>query len=164
MLIRWLTGQYPFCHCHIFNDARSTILDKREGPEKPMFDRFIEHDTDGIIKGLTLEWKCPKCEGMNFKILLKTQRESGQYHSRCRYCKAKFLVNYPSSETVIEGEAEFMERLTEAEFFEDEEMDLIRDFAEIEYLKRDGASPKAIREKQNLLEDKITFYKRRRRL
>jgi hypothetical protein len=73
-------------------------------------------------------------------------------------------VNYPSSETVIEGEAEFMERLTEAEFFEDEEMDLIRDFAEIEYLKRDGASPKAIREKQNLLEDKITFYKRRRRL
>jgi len=99
-----------------------------------MFESLIEHETDGIIKGLTLEWKCPKCEGMNFKILLKTQRESGQYHSRCRYCKAKFLVNYPSSETVIEGEAEFMERLTEAEFFEDEEMDLIRDFAEIEYL------------------------------
>jgi transcription elongation factor Elf1 len=129
-----------------------------------MFDRFIEHDTDGSIKGLTLEWKCPKCDGMNFKILLKTLRESGQYHTRCRYCKAKFQVNYPVSTTEIEGEAEFMERLTKAEFFEDEEMDLIRDFAEIEYLKRDGVSQKAIREKLKLLEDKITFYKRRRRL
>ena len=35
-----------------------------------MFEKFIEHDTEGKIKALTLEWQCPTCAGLNFKILL----------------------------------------------------------------------------------------------
>ena len=60
-----------------------------------MFDRLFEHDTAGTLKALTLEWKCLKCEGLNFRILTKGQRDSGEYHTRCRYCRAKFQVNFP---------------------------------------------------------------------
>jgi len=57
-----------------------------------------------------------------------------------------------------------MDRLANEEFSADEQEDLIRDFAEIEHMRRDKAHPMAIVEKQKLLEDKITFFKRLRRL
>jgi rubredoxin len=131
---------------------------------KIMFERFIEHDAHGKFKGLTLEWKCPTCEGLNFKILIKGQRNSGIYRARCRYCKAKYRVNYPLPDGVIEGEAEFLERISREGFSSEEQVDLISDFAEIEYLKRDNASAGVIKEKQKALEDKIAFMKKRRRL
>jgi len=127
-----------------------------------MFERFFEHDTDGVLKGLTLEWKCPKCEGLNFRLILKGQRDAGTYHTRCRYCKAKYLVTYPLPERAIEGEEEFLERLSREDFSREEEMDMIKDFAEIAALKVDQAPPGVIRQKQKALEDKISFAKRRR--
>jgi len=128
-----------------------------------MFDRFFEHDTEGVLKGLTLEWKCPKCEGLNFKLILRKQRSIGDYHTFCRYCKAKYRVTYPKPEKEIEGEAEFLERLSREDFTREEELDMIRDFAEIAALKADNALPGVIREKQKALEAKIAFAKRRRR-
>jgi phage FluMu protein Com len=129
-----------------------------------MFERFFEQETPGTLKGLTLEWKCPHCAGINFRILRRTERESGTYHAPCRYCRAKCRAVFPPPVGIIEGEAEFMERITEEDFSAYEQEDLIRDFAEIEYMKRDNANPKAVVEKQKLLEDKITFFKRRRHL
>lgn len=129
-----------------------------------MFEQFIEHDTSGILKGLTLEWKCPHCEGLNFKLILKEQRNRGNYHTRCRYCKAKYQVNYPKPERAIEGEEEFLERLSYEDFTSEEELDMIKNFAEIAALKVDNAPPGLIKEKQKALEEKITFAKRRRRL
>lgn len=128
-----------------------------------MFDRFFEHDTEGVLKGLTLEWKCPKCEGLNFKLILRQQRSIGDYHTACRYCKAKYRVIYPKPEKEIEGEAEFLERLDREEFTREEKMDMIKDFAEIAALKADKATPGVIKEKQKALEAKIAFAKRRRR-
>jgi hypothetical protein len=128
-----------------------------------MFDRLFEHTTEGRIKGLTLEWKCPKCEGLNFKILFLGQRDTGEYHTRCRYCKAKFRVAYPVPGAVIHGEAEFFERLSEEDFPKDTQIELIKDFAEIEYLKCDNADPRTIKGKQNALEEKIAFAKRMKR-
>lgn len=129
-----------------------------------MFDQFIEHDTGGIVKGLTLEWQCPKCAGLNFKILLSKQRGSGEYHTRCRYCKAKYRVKFPVPEKAIAGETEFMERLSLEDFTSEEHLDMIKDFAEIEYLRVDGALPGLIKGKQRALEEKIAFAKKRRRL
>jgi rubredoxin len=128
-----------------------------------MFDRFFEHDTSGVLKGLTLEWKCPKCEGMNFKLILKEQRDHGSYHTRCRYCKAKYNVDYPVPDRAVEGEDEFLERLSLEDFSREEELDMIKDFAEITALKVDKAAPGVIKEKQKALEEKIAFAKRRRR-
>ena len=129
-----------------------------------MFDRFFEHDAEGVLKGLTLEWKCPKCEGLNFKLILRHQREIGDYHTLCRYCKAKYLVTYPKPEKEIEGEVEFLERLDREDFNREEKMDMIKDFAEIAALKADNALPGVIREKQKALEAKIAFTKRQKRL
>jgi transcription elongation factor Elf1 len=129
-----------------------------------MFDQFIEHDTEGTLKALTLEWKCPKCEGLNFKILLSKQRVTGKYHTRCRYCKAKYRVKFPVIEKPIAGEEEFMDRITLEKFTPEEQMDMIRDFAEIEYMRVDKALPNVVAGKQRALEEKITFAKRRRRL
>ncbi|PKL58461.1 MAG: hypothetical protein CVV34_02185 [Methanomicrobiales archaeon HGW-Methanomicrobiales-5] len=128
-----------------------------------MFDRFFEHDTSGVLKGLTLEYKCPKCAGLNFKIILKEERNIGNYHTRCRYCKSKYLVNYPVPKKAIEGEDEFLERLSNEDFSHEEELDMIKDFAEIVALKVDRAQPGIIKEKQNALDEKIAFAKRRRR-
>jgi hypothetical protein len=129
-----------------------------------MFGRLFEHDTTGTLKGLTLEWKCPDCAGLNFRILMKGERDSGQYHAPCRYCKVRCRVAFPPPEGIIAGESEFMERLSNEDFSSEEQTELIRDFAEIEYMKRDKADPKIVAGKQRLLEDKITFFKRRRRL
>ena len=128
-----------------------------------MFDRFFEHDTSGVLKGLTLEWKCPKCEGLNFKLILKEQRNNGNYHTRCRYCKAKYRVEYPIPKREIEGEEEFLERLSLENFSQTEELDMIKDFAEIAALKVDHALPGIIKEKQKALEEKIAYAKRRTR-
>jgi len=128
-----------------------------------MFDTIFEHETSGTLKALTLEWKCPKCQGLNFRILRKGVREPGLYHTRCRYCKAKFRVNYPNPDRIIPGEDEFMDRIFEEDFTDEEHQDMIKDYAEIEYLKVDGAANGIIREKTKALEDKITFAKRRRR-
>jgi hypothetical protein len=129
-----------------------------------MFDQFIEHDTEGTLKGLTLEWKCPKCAGLNFRILLSKQRATGEYHTRCRYCKAKFRVKFPVPQTIIEGEEAFMDRISQEKFTPEEQLDMIKDFAEIEYMRADKALPNLIAGKQRALEEKITFAKRRRRL
>jgi hypothetical protein len=129
-----------------------------------MFERFFEKDTSGTLKGLTLEWACPHCNGINFRILRSQERESGEYRSPCRYCRTRCRVTFTPLTGLIPGEAEFMERLANEEFSAGEQEDLIRDFAEIEYMRRDKASPKAVVEKHKLLEDKITFFKRRRRL
>jgi hypothetical protein len=128
-----------------------------------MFDTLFEHETGGTLKALTLEWKCPRCEGLNFRILQKDVREIGLYHTRCRYCKARYRVNYPNPEQVTPGEDEFMEMISEEDFTDEEQQDMIKDYAEIEYLKADRANPGVIKEKQKALEDKITFAKRRRR-
>nr|WP_321349451.1 hypothetical protein [uncultured Methanoregula sp.] len=128
-----------------------------------MFDTLFERETSGTLKALTLEWQCPKCQGLNFRILRKGIRETGLYHTRCRYCKAKFRVSYPDPKRPIPGEDEFMERIFDEDFTNDETDDMIKDFAEIEYLKVDKAASGVIKEKQKALEDKITFAKRRRR-
>jgi rubredoxin len=129
-----------------------------------MFDKYFEHDTEGKVKGLTLEWQCPKCAGLNFKILLNKQRMTGEYHSRCRYCKAKYRVAFPIAEKPVAGEKEFLERLSFEDFPAEDQMDMLKDFAEIEYLRADKALPAVIQGKQKALEEKIAFVKRRRRL
>ena len=129
-----------------------------------MFDQFIEHDTEGTLKGLTLEWQCPKCAGLNFKILLSKQRATGEYHTRCRYCKAKYRVKFPAQQKEIVGEEDFMERISIEKFTPEEQMDMIKDFAEIEYMRVDKTPPNIIAGKQRALEEKIAFAKRQRRL
>lgn len=128
-----------------------------------MFDTLFERETRGTLKALTLEWQCPKCQGLNFRILRKGVRETGLYHTRCRYCKAKFRVSYPDPARFIPGEDEFMERIFDEDFTTEETDDMIKDYAEIEYLKADKAQNGVIKEKEKALEDKITFAKRRRR-
>jgi phage FluMu protein Com len=128
-----------------------------------MFERFFEHDTKGALKGLTLEWKCPQCEGLNFRILIKGQRASGEYHTRCRYCRAKFRVVYSGGDIIIPGEAEFLGMLDKEDFPSEERTEMIRDFAEIEYMKRDDAAFGAIAEKEKALEEKVAVAKRMRR-
>ena len=129
-----------------------------------MFDQFIEHDAEGTLKALTLEWQCPKCSGINFKILLSRQRRTGEYHTRCRYCKAKYRVKFPVMEKVIDGEEEFMDRISLEKFTPEEQIDMIKDFAEIEYMRVGKALPNLIAGKQRALEEKITFAKRQRRM
>jgi hypothetical protein len=128
-----------------------------------MFERFFERDTGGALKGLTLEWKCPDCAGLNFRILAKSDRDAGEYHTSCRYCKAKFRTLFEKPAGLVEGEAEFMKRITAEDFSDEEQTDMIRDFAEIASLRADRAPPGGIKEKMRLLEEKIDFAKRRRR-
>jgi len=129
-----------------------------------MFERFFEKDAVGALKGLTLEWPCPRCNGINFRILRQAERRLPEFHATCRYCKTRCRVSFPPQAGSLPGEPAFMERLADEEFSEGEQEDLIRDFAEIEYMRYEKANPKAIGEKQKLLEDKITFFKRRRRM
>jgi hypothetical protein len=128
-----------------------------------MFERFFEQAAQGVVKGLTLEWQCPNCEGINFRILTRGQRAGGEYHTRCRYCRAKAGVRFPVAENPVEGEDAFMDRIDEEEFSPEERTDMIRDFAEIASLRVDGAAPGLLKEKEKALEAKIAFAKRRRR-
>jgi hypothetical protein len=128
-----------------------------------MFERFFEQDTKGELKGLTLEWTCTKCDGLNFKLILKEDRNRGDCHARCRYCRAKYRVQYPVPAKPVEGEDEFLERMSREDFTRDEELDMIKDFAEIAALKVDKGPPGVILVKQKALEEKFAFTKRRRR-
>ncbi len=128
-----------------------------------MFERIIRHDTAGTLKALTLEWKCKKCEGLNFRILTRGQRAAGHYDTRCRYCRSKYRVTFPRPEEAVAGEAEFMDRLSNEDFTDEERTDMIRDFAEIASLRADQVNPRVVDGKMKALEDKIAFAKRRRR-
>jgi rubredoxin len=129
-----------------------------------MFERLFEKKADGVLKGMTLEWTCPACAGINFRILSAAERETGEYHSHCRYCKAKYRVAFPPPAQGIPGEAEFYERLDDEHFTEEEQRELIRDYAEIEYMRADNANPREVTGKGRMLEEKIVFFKHRRRL
>jgi hypothetical protein len=129
-----------------------------------MLERFFEKDTNGILKGMTLEWACHRCAGKNFRILTMEERRSGEYHDHCRYCRARYRVAFLSPSDLIEGEVEFMERLSDEEFSAEEQQELVRDFAEIGYMRYENPGNREIAGKQRLLEEKITFFKRRRRL
>jgi hypothetical protein len=129
-----------------------------------MFERFFEKEAQGTLKGMTLEWVCPVCSAKNFRILTKNERDSGEYHGSCRYCRSRCRAAFIPPADRIKGEAEFMDRLADEDFTEEEQQDLIRDFAEIEYMRYEDAKNREITGKQRLLEEKITFFKRRRRL
>ena len=128
-----------------------------------MFDSFFEKETGGILKALTVEWPCPKCDGKNFRILSVQERRSGGYHGKCRYCKTRYHVTFPPQDSAVEGEREFMERIGDEDFTDEERTDMIRDFAEIASLAVERAQPGVLREKRKALEAKIAFAKMRRR-
>jgi hypothetical protein len=127
-----------------------------------MFDSIFEKDAAGTLKALTLEWICPKCDGRNFRILTRGERRSGEYHGRCRYCRTRCRAAFSPPETLVDGEAEFMDRIDLEEFTDEERTDMIRDFAEIASLVIDSAPPGVLKEKRKALEEKIAFAKRRR--
>jgi hypothetical protein len=129
-----------------------------------MLERFFEKDTNGALKGMTLEWTCPRCSGKNFRILRMEERMGGEHHDHCRYCRARYRVAFTPSSDRIEGEAAFMERLADEEFSAEEQQELVRDFAEIGYMRHENPANREITGKQRLLDEKITFFKRRRRL
>ena len=129
-----------------------------------MLERFFEKDTNGILKGMTLEWACPRCAGKNFRILRMEERRGGKHHDHCRYCRARYRVAFNPPSDPIEGEAAFMERLEDEDFPAEEQQELVRDFAEIGYMRYEDPADREITGKQRLLEEKITFFKRRRRL
>ena len=129
-----------------------------------MLERFFEKDSGGTLKGMTLEWACPHCSGKNFRILTKSERDSGEYHAPCRYCRARCRVAFDPPANPIKGEVEFMERLADEDFSAEEQQDLIRDFAEIGYMQCENPANREIAGKERLLEEKITFFKRRRRM
>jgi hypothetical protein len=129
-----------------------------------MFERFFEKETSGTLKGMTLEWECPNCSGKNFRILNIAERGAGEYHAHCRYCRVRYRIAFPPPAGSIEGEDAFMERLSDEHFTTDEQRELVRDFAEIEYMRSDNANPRQVTGKERLLEEKITFFKRRRRM
>lgn len=128
-----------------------------------MFDALFEKGAEGTLKALTLEWICPKCEGRNFRILTTSERGSGEYHGRCRYCRTRCRASFLPQERDVPGEAEFMDRINREDFTEEERTDMIRDFAEIASLAVDGALPAVLQGKNRALEEKIAFAKRRRR-
>jgi hypothetical protein len=128
-----------------------------------MFDSFFEKHAGGILKALTLEWSCPNCEGMNFRILSQKERAEGEYHGRCRYCRTKCRVSFVPPKTAVEGEIEFLNRINYEDFTDEERIDMLRDFAEIASLIVDKTAPGIIREKRKALEEKIAFAKLRRR-
>jgi transcription elongation factor Elf1 len=128
-----------------------------------MFERFFERNGQGTVRGLTLEWKCPDCAGLNFRILSRADRATGAYHTRCRYCRAKFSVAFPVQDTPVNGEDAFMDELEAEDFSDEEKTDMIRDFAEIASLKADRALPGVIREKERALAEKMDIARRWRR-
>jgi transcription elongation factor Elf1 len=128
-----------------------------------MFESFFSKHAEGILKALTLEWACPKCDGKNFRILSVKDRLAGEYISRCRYCRTKCQVTFPPPLSPVEGEAEFRDLIQDEDFTPEEQIDMIRDFAEIASLAVDNAPPGVIQEKKKALEAKIIFAKRRRR-
>lgn len=128
-----------------------------------MFDRLFERDAAGFLKALTLEWTCPECKGMNFRILSRRERSRGKYPGRCRYCRTKCRVAFTPQEAEVDGETEFMDRLSDTDLTAEERTDMIRDFAGIESLAVDGAPPGVLREKRKALDAKIAFAKRQRR-
>jgi len=128
-----------------------------------MFDSFFEKNAEGILKALTLEWSCPKCEGVNFRILSQKERAEGEYHWRCRYCRTKCRVSFVPPKMAVEGETEFLNRINYEDFTPEERIDMLRDFAEIASLVVDKTAPGIIREKRKALEEKIAFAKLRRR-
>jgi transcription elongation factor Elf1 len=128
-----------------------------------VFESIFAQHAEGILKALTLEWSCPKCNGRNFRILSVKDRSAGEYHSKCRYCRAKCQVSFPPQASPFEGEAEFRDRIQDEDFTPEEQLDMIRDFAEIASLVVDKTPPGIIQEKKKALEEKITFAKRRRR-
>lgn len=128
-----------------------------------MFDSIFEKDAEGTLKALTLEWVCPKCDGKNFRILSRKERAEGEYHSRCRYCRTRCRITFPPPVRPVDGEVEFMERIGFEDFTDEEQIDMVRDFAEIASLVVDKASPGVLREKRKALDEKIAFAKRRRR-
>lgn len=129
-----------------------------------MFERFFEKETSGTLKGMTIEWQCPHCSGKNFRILSASERGTGEYHAHCRYCRVRYRIAFPSPAGSLESEDAFMERLSDEHFSAEEQQELVRDFAEIEYMRADKANPREVTGKERLLEEKITFFKRRRRL
>lgn len=129
-----------------------------------MFERLFEKDADGVLKGMTLEWVCPSCAGTNFRLLSAMDRLKGEYHDHCRYCRTRERVRFAPPAAVVEGEESFYERLSDEHFNESEQRELIRDFAEIEYMRADKANPREVAGKQRMLEEKILFFKRRRRM
>ena len=128
-----------------------------------MFESIFSKHAEGILKALTLEWSCPKCDGRNFRILSVKDRSAGEYQSKCRYCRTKCRVSFPPQANPVEGEAEFRDRIQDEDFTPEEQLEMIRDFAEIASLVVDNALPGVIQEKRKALEAKITFAKRRRR-
>ena len=124
-----------------------------------ILDHIFEHRTIGALKGMTLEWRCPKCQGNNYRLLPQATRKSGVYHTRCRYCRAKFHVDFPDGEKPVPGEEDFLRRLSREKFTEEEELDLIKDFAEIVALRAEKAKSGYIGEKEKALEKKIAFLK-----
>jgi hypothetical protein len=129
-----------------------------------MFERFFEKDARGILKGMTLEWACPRCSGKNFRILPVEERRTGEHHDHCRYCRVKYRVGFPPAAEPVEGEEGFSERLSDEHFTAEERQELFRDFAEIEYMRADNANPREVTGKQRLLEEKIVFFRRRGRM
>jgi len=129
-----------------------------------MFEWLFEKKADGVMKGMTLEWMCPACAGINFRILSAAERGTGEYHSHCRYCNVKYHIAFPPPAQGISGEAEFYERLEDEHFTEEEQRELIRDFAEIEHMRADNANPREVTGKGRMLEEKIVFFKHRRRM
>lgn len=128
-----------------------------------MFDSLFEKHAGGVLKALTLEWDCPKCEGKNFRILSQKDRAGGEYRGKCRYCRTPCRVSFPPQDQPVEGEAAFMERIDLEDFTDEERLDMVRDFAEIASLVVDKAPPGVLREKRKALEEKIAFARRRRR-
>ena len=128
-----------------------------------MFESIFAKHAEGILRALTLEWSCPKCDGRNFRILSVKDRSAGEYNSRCRYCRVKCQVSFPPQAAPVEGEAEFRDRIQDEDFTPEEQLDMIRDFAEIASLVVDKTPPGIIQEKKKALEEKIMFAKRRRR-
>ncbi len=129
-----------------------------------MFERLFEKDAQGTLKGMTLEWACPRCSGKNFRILPVDERGTGGHHDRCRYCRVRFRVAFQPPAGPVDGEAEFLDRLSDERFTDEEQKELVRDFAEIEYMRAEKANPREVAGKQRLLEEKIVFFKRRSRI
>jgi len=128
-----------------------------------MFESLFEKEAKGVLKGMTLEWVCPSCSGTNFRLISAEDRASGLYHDHCRYCRIRERVAFTPAAGPLEGEAAFYERIADEHFTDEEQKELIRDFAEIEYMRADNANPREVTGKQRMLEEKIVFFKHRRR-
>lgn len=129
-----------------------------------MFDRLFEKEVKGVLKAMTLEWVCLSCAGTNFQLPAPEDRGSGMHHDRCQYCRTKYRVSFPQQAGPLEGEAIIQERLSSEHFTAEEQQELIRDFAEVEYMRADNANPREVTGKQRMLEEKIVFFTQHRRM